>query len=681
MWPELSEPAESLPRRRFLSPLRPLKARVSSMESHPRLRRQLYRLGLTQAQTTEPNWARLVALVGRTYARYEANLRRLQRTSSEIENETESDLSELYQRIEQLERAQELADAQSELSRSRLASVLELTPYWLWEQDATLRFTFFSAGIERKTGIAAHELLGSTWIMEPETLEHSRAPAIADLRLVGQAFSDITLRYGPQTGEARYCRASGMPLLDAQGSVVGYRGIAVDVTASVRSRQEGQQVPAFDAVTGLPNRVMLMDELERRIQRADPLHAGFAVCIVDLQQLESLTQTRGLAVGNAFLEGVAQRLLQAASSDDYVARLGASDFAIILGGDPKDAQIRQRAADLLGVMNSPAVVDAAWLDMTANLGVSLFPDDGRDANSLLGRAEAAVFVARERSGTSLQFYSAADVPKGGRDTQLEADLRQGIARGELVLHYQPIVQIEGGQLVGFEALVQWRHPTRGLLAPGAFIKMAEECGLMVPVGRWVVRRACEQLRDWREAGLVSPPVAINLSARQFISESLGQDLADAMAACGLSEGQIEIEFPESVLMADPEKAALVLQRLHSQGVRLSIDDFGTGYSSLAYLKRFPVQAVKVDRTFISGLEGGADARSTTKAVIAMAHALGLAVVAEGVETTAQLEALREMGCDEAQGYLLGRPIAGAELADWLRYGQGHHRPRAQRRFA
>ena len=656
-------------------------ARLPSMESNLRLRRQLRRLGLSQKLPGETEWSRFVALVGRTYARYEANLGVLQRTDTEHEQDADSELSGLHQRVEHLERAHEAITAQSELHRSRLDSILELTPYWLWEQDSTRRFTFFSAGIERKTGIAHQALLGSTWFSEPVASVREVSGASGSSAIDGQAFSDLIFRYGPQTSEARYCRASGIALLDAQGSVVGYRGIAEDVTALVRAEQAGQQAPGFDDVTGLPNRAMLVTELERRVQQTPAQHAVFGLCIVDLHQLESLNQTRGQTVGNAFLESVAQRLLNAVGPNDYVARLNVSGFALILGGDSQDTEVRQRSANLLALVNSPAVVDAAWLDVTANVGASVFPHDGRDAHTLLGRAEAAVFIARERSGTSLQFYSSAANQGAGRDPQLEADLRQGISRGELVLHYQPIVQIEGGQLVGFEALVQWRHPTRGLLAPGAFIKMAEECGLMVPIGRWVVRRACEQLRDWREAGLVPPPVAINLSARQFISESLAQDLADAMAECGLSDGQIEIEFPESVLMADPEKAALVLQRLHSQGVRLSIDDFGTGYSSLAYLKRFPVQAVKVDRTFIGGLEASADARSTTRAVIAMAHTLGLAVVAEGVETTAQLEALREMGCDEAQGYLLGRPIAGAELADWLRYGQGHHRPRAQRRFA
>jgi len=299
--------------------------------------------------------------------------------------------------------------------------------------------------------------------------------------------------------------------------------------------------------------------------------------------------------------------------------------------------------------------------VTGSIGVALFPADGQDAATLLRRADAAMYLAKDRGKNNVQVYTADLADTAARQFELETALRLALSRNELLLHYQPKIEIASGRMLGVEALVRWAHPTRGLVPPGDFIPLAEERGLIVPIGRWVIQAACRQIRDWRSAGFVAPSVAVNLSARQFVSDTLVEDLVHALALYGLAPPDLEVELTESVLMADPQRANEVLGQLHAMGVRISIDDFGTGYSSLSYLKRFPAHTVKIDRSFISGLPSDPDDTAITQAVIAMAHSLGLTVVAEGVETAEQLSLLRDLGCDEAQGYLLGRPMPAADL--------------------
>jgi EAL domain-containing protein (putative c-di-GMP-specific phosphodiesterase class I) len=277
-----------------------------------------------------------------------------------------------------------------------------------------------------------------------------------------------------------------------------------------------------------------------------------------------------------------------------------------------------------------------------------------------------MYLAKEKGKNNVQFYTAELADLAARQFELESALQLALTRGELLLHFQPKIDIAGGRMVSIEALLRWQHPTRGLVPPMEFIPLAEERGLIVPIGRWVIQAACRQIRDWRDLGLRVPPVAVNLSARQFASDTLVDDFIEAMKQYEVAASDLEVELTESVLMADPERANQVLQQLHGLGVRISIDDFGTGYSSLSYLKRFPAQTVKIDRSFIRGLPSDADDIAIIEAVIAMAHSLGLAVVAEGVETDEQLSALRRLGCDEAQGYLLGRPMPASALAAQLR---------------
>jgi EAL domain-containing protein (putative c-di-GMP-specific phosphodiesterase class I) len=299
------------------------------------------------------------------------------------------------------------------------------------------------------------------------------------------------------------------------------------------------------------------------------------------------------------------------------------------------------------------------------MGVGLYPADGEDAATLVRNADAAMYLAKQRGKNMVQLYTRELADSAARQFVLEAELRLAVGRDELLLHYQPKIDIASGRMGSVEALVRWQHPQRGLLLPGEFIGLAEERGLIVPIGRWVIEAACRQMADWRRDGLAVPAVAVNLSTRQFASENLAADIAQSLQAHGVDPRQFEVELTESALMADPERASEVLRQLDSMGVRIAIDDFGTGYSSLSYLKRFPARTVKIDRSFVRGLPDDKNDAAITHAVIAMAHSLGLNVVGEGVETEAQLQALRKLGCDQAQGFLLGRPMPAAVLAGRL----------------
>jgi EAL domain-containing protein (putative c-di-GMP-specific phosphodiesterase class I) len=320
------------------------------------------------------------------------------------------------------------------------------------------------------------------------------------------------------------------------------------------------------------------------------------------------------------------------------------------------------AQSLLQVIAEPLTVHGLAFLVTGSIGIGCWPGDGDDAATLLKHADAAMYLAKDRGKNNIQFYTAELADMAARQFELESALRLGLARNELVLHFQPKVDVTDGAILGLEALVRWRHPTRGLVPPGEFIPLAEERGLIVPLGRWVLQAACRQIRDWRHAGLHCPPVAVNLSARQFTDDDLVVHIEATMARYGVTAAELEVELTESVLMADPQRANEVLGRLHRMGMRISIDDFGTGYSSLSYLKRFPAETVKIDRSFINGLPADSEDVAITQAVIAMAHSLGMAVVAEGVETREQLALLRQLGCDGAQGYLLGCPVPAAEMA-------------------
>ena len=634
---------------------------------HPLLARQLRRTGLDldHLPADLAAWQQLLGRIGRTYADTDQERELMQRSQDLSSQEMAQLHAALRAERDQLdERVRERTEA-LRLSEGRLQSLLSLSADWIWEQDEQLRFTYVSDGIIA-TGTSPAALIGRRRLHDDSfEVEPEAAATYAACIEARRAFRDFSFRRRRPDGSVRYIRTSGEPVFDAGGNFRGYRGISRDVTQATLAEQKVHELARYDSLTGLPNRNMFLGELDRAIARAQRQDGEFALCFIDLDHFKSVNDTLGHDAGDELLKHMAGRLREALRKADLVARLGGDEFVVLLEGTSAGTDLVTVAQKLLCAIGEPLTIHGCSFLVTGSIGIGRYPADGEDAATLLKHADAAMYLAKEKGKNNIQFYTAELADMAARQFELESALRLGLQRNELVLHFQPKVDVAEDRILGLEALVRWQHPTRGLVPPGEFIPLAEERGLIVAIGHWVLEATCRQIRDWRAAGLQAPPVAVNLSARQFADDDLVAHIEQTMKRYGVTPADLGVELTESVLMADPERANEVLRRLRTMGVRIAIDDFGTGYSSLSYLKRFPAETVKIDRSFIAGLPKDSDDAAITQAVIAMAHSLGLNVVAEGVETAEQLRTLRELGCDEAQGYLLGRPIPAAETARLL----------------
>jgi|GEM_PF-2370397 len=461
---------------------------------------------------------------------------------------------------------------------------------------------------------------------------------------------------GPD-GAERWLRTRAVPVRDARGTVYRVAGVSADVTAQKRMEEQLQHDAFHDALTLLPNRALFGDRLRHALDlfRRHP-DRGFAVMVVDLDRFKRVNDSFGHAAGDGLLSAVADRLRACMHEGDTVARFGGDEFALLLHDMPGAPEALRGAARVQAALETPFAVEGHDLIVTPSIGVALAGGDDDGPDALVRRADTAMYRAKERGGDRCEVFDRAMHARALSRLRLETELRHAAGRGELRVLYQPIVGLNDGRVVAFEALVRWSHPERGLLAPGAFLDVAEETGLIVGLDRWVLREACAQLRGWRErhpaCGL---RVTVNLSARQFAQPGLVDHLAAVFAETGVDVDWVRLEITEGVLVGRTEES--VLEELRARGMHLLIDDFGTGYSSLGYLHRLPIRALKVDRSFMSGAAGDF---AIVGAVVTMAHHLGVDVVVEGVERTDQLERLRHTGADYAQGFLFARPLEPAD---------------------
>ena len=420
-----------------------------------------------------------------------------------------------------------------------------------------------------------------------------------------------------------------------------------------------------DALTGLPNRAKYVERLDDAIRQAKRSGRIFAVLVVDLDHFKYVNDSLGHVVGDRLLKVVSERLAACLRETDTVARLGGDEF-ILLAPDVGSIEAAARLAEVVGktVSSKPYLIDGRELRINTSIGISIYPEDGEDGVTLIKNADAAMFHAKEMGRNNFQFFTKDMNARAFAVLSLETSLRRAVEEQEFVLHYQPQVN-SAGEVVGVEALLRWRHPDMGLVLPGQFISIAEERGLIVPIGEWVLREACRQNRAWQDAGLIAVPVGVNVSALQFRQHDFPEQVAAALRDTGLAPGFLELEITESVIMHGAESAIATVRRLKSMGVRLSIDDFGTGYSSLSYLKQFPIDRLKLDQSFVRGLPGNADDLAISSAVLAMAKAMNLKVIAEGVENKAQMDLLFSRHCDELQGYYFARPLPADDLAGFI----------------
>jgi len=445
-------------------------------------------------------------------------------------------------------------------------------------------------------------------------------------------------------------------------------GITRDITERKLAERRLDYLAHNDHLTGLPNRMQFIERLEYAMADAARNERLVGIVFLDLDRFKYINDSLGHQAGDMLLQEVAVRLSGAVRRGDTVARFSGDEFALVLADMGHVDDATHVAQKILDVFKQPFRLSGRELFVSASLGITLYPFDDRDAPGLLRNADVAMYRAKESGRNSYQFYAAEMTEKATERLSLENDLRSALDRGELLLHYQPIADCKSGRLLGMEALLRWNHSSRGMISPLQFIPLAEETGLIVPIGEWVLRTACQQCKTWHKLGYPSLYVAVNISARQFHRQDLAASIHNILQSCGLHPSSLTLELTESLIMQQADAAIAALRELKAMDMRLSVDDFGTGYSSLSYLKRFPIDTLKIDKSFVRDIPGDADDAAIAGAVITMAHSLGLKVVAEGVETAEQLQFLREHNCDTMQGYYFNRPLPAEQFEVMLKNG-------------
>jgi diguanylate cyclase (GGDEF)-like protein len=443
-------------------------------------------------------------------------------------------------------------------------------------------------------------------------------------------------------------------------------GAMADITARKESDERIRYLATHDGLTTLPNRVMFSQLLSVAIQTARRYQRNFAVLFIDLDRFKTVNDTLGHEAGDKLLQEIATRLTGCLRASDVVARLGGDEFVVLVQEVNETEEVGMVARKILSAVLQPVVISGQECRVTGSIGICMYPDGGQDEQSLMKNADIAMYLAKEEGKNNFQFYSPNIKIESLERLTLETSLRRALERGEFFLHYQAKLEFKTNRITGVEALLRWQHPDLGMVGPTRFIPIAEETGLIVPIGRWVLQTACAQNVAWQREGLPPVCMAVNLSARQFVDENFLKDITAALEGSGMNPELLELELTESMVMQNPERAAKLLAAIKRLGVRIAIDDFGVGYSSLAQIKRFPIDTLKVDRSFIRDLAENAEDRAITEAIIAMGKTLSLTVVAEGVETQEQQAFLSEHACDEMQGYYFSKPIAHDEFGNLLR---------------
>ncbi len=545
-----------------------------------------------------------------------------------------------------------------------LRSVVSSAPVILFAINRSGRLTFIEGSELEKLGIrrtpdseqSVYTLFGDT----PE-LRNDVARALR-----GEAFPSIF-----QVNDTIYeCRYS--PLKNRRGEVTSVIGIATDVTERKRVEERLNYLAYFDDLTGLPNRVLFNDRLQQAIGEANRFDHQVAVMFLDLDRFKAINDSLGHELADQLLVQVAHRLRSCVRAVDTVSRRGGDEFTVVIHPVERISDVTKITNKILDSFHKPFVIADREVFVTPSIGVTLFPDDANAIDDLLKNADTAMYHAKEKGRNTYEYYSPRMSAAASERLTIENSLRQAIDRGEMELNYQPQIDCKDGRIVGVEALLRWHHPKLGPVAPARFIPLAEESGLIITIGEWALHRACAQNRAWQDAGFGPIRMAVNLSFRQFRQENLVDSVITTLEKTGLQPQYLELELTEGILAHDIGAVSQTLQALGDHGVGITIDDFGTGYSSLNYLKRFPIDTLKIDRSFISEITSDPDASAITTAIIAMARRLRLKVIAEGMETPEQMSFLRKHDCDLAQGFLVSRPISADGIADLLAAGDRLH---------
>jgi diguanylate cyclase (GGDEF)-like protein len=486
--------------------------------------------------------------------------------------------------------------------------------------------------------------------------------AIRENKAVGLTANCILVR---RDGYECAIEDSAAPIHDRDGQVTGAVIVFHDVSMARAMVLEMSHLAQHDALTDLPNRLMLNDRLAQAISLARRNRYQLAVLFLDLDGFKHINDSLGHSVGDKLLQSVAARLSACVRKSDTVSRQGGDEFVILLPEVTHAADAAVSAEKIIAEVKRVHSIGEHNLHITVSIGVSTYPDNGEDAEALIKNADTAMYHAKQGGRDNFRFFRPDMGLNAVERQSLEGQLRYALERQELLLHYQPKVNFKTGAITSVEALVRWQHPGRGLLIPEQFLTIAEDTGMIVPIGQWVLCEACRQMREWLDAGLLAVPVAVNISSLEFRSEQFSEGVQAALKSARLDPRYLELELTETVLMRNAESTAYALKELKAIGVRLAVDDFGTGYSSLSYLTRFPIDTLKLDQSFIQDIVAGSDDAIVVSAVISMGKGLRHRVIAEGIETLEQLTFLKANGCDEGQGYYFSRPISAQQFASLL----------------
>lgn len=546
------------------------------------------------------------------------------------------------------------------------ANALEHMAEGLVIQDADLKIVQVNRSFTSITGYRAEEVLGTSMslLYSPRHDERFKERVRAVVRKRGHWRGEVWHRR--KSGESYPVLLSLSAVYDDHGQLTHYISVFSDISQYKHYEERLTFLAHHDPLTGLPNRTMFEERVQQAINDAQRAGTQFAVLFVDLDHFKTINDSLGHAVGDDLLKQVAARLRRWVRESDTVARQGGDEFTILLSEirEPENACVV--AHKILDAMTAPFTESGSELFSAASIGISCYPTSGRDVATLMKSADAAMYEAKKAGRNTYKLFSSDMNAEALQNLVMANSLRQALERDQFMLYYQPFVNLESGEVTGVEALLRWKHPELGFTEPGRFIGLAEETGVIDRIGEWVLDTACEQMKTWRTEGRDPGRVAVNLSARQFDQSNLLKQILRALERSGLAPGQLTLEITESMLMQNPARTGRMLSRLSDIGVGIAIDDFGTGYSSLGYLKHFPIDCLKIDKSFVQGLPRDQDDAAITRTIIAMASSLGIKVIAEGVETEAQRRFLMEEGCRQGQGFLFVKPLAPQSLTPVLR---------------
>lgn len=571
------------------------------------------------------------------------------------------------------EQEKQAANIQLHDLEERWRFALESTGAGVWDLNVPADQILLSKHCKEMLGFTEEEI-GTSMAEWVKRIHPDDLPGLLIVRQ--QLFEGVTQYFTNEhrklckDGSWKWVQVRGMVVSrDADGAPLRVIGTYIDISARKEAEQRIIHLASHDSLTGLPNRDLLQDRVQQAIIQAQRVNHLAALLFIDLDYFKTINDSLGHDAGDLLLKEVAQRLVSSVRSEDTVARQGGDEFIVLLPSmsNAQDAGIL--AQKLLADLILPYQIRDKELHISASIGIAVFPDDGEDVDSLLKNSDIAMYHAKDAGRNNYQFFTQTMNQLAAERLALGTDLRHALSRDELLLHFQPIVDIGSGKLAGIEALLRWQHPEHGLILPLKFIPLAEETGLIIPIGEWVLKSACTQLKAWQSQGYDVPRLAINLSAKQFRQKTLAQSIARILSELGVAADNIELEMTESLLMEDTDEVTENLKQLGEMGLGIAIDDFGTGYSSLSYLKRFTISTLKIDRSFVMDIATDPDDAAIVTAIIALAHSLQMKVIAEGVEAATQLDFLKQYGCDRYQGNHFSPALTAAEMAGHLQRRQ------------